>query len=190
MAQGLVDAGSCLVSQNPAGWLRKAIEEDYSLPKPSERHWQRPGREKKHAKLTQAKSREQHVAAEESQPAQNVATELVRCPQNVVTQYRESKEAEKTDQRENQATWNKTLEQLKQDLPQEEVAARLTGTALLEVTETAALISVPDRFAVPWFERRLYAQIAKAMKAVVGKDVDLQFIARDVGFSPAGSFGV
>jgi hypothetical protein len=39
-------------------------------------------------------------------------------------------------------------------------------------------------------ERRLYGQITKAMKAVVGKDVDLQFIARDVGASPGGSFGV
>jgi hypothetical protein len=38
MAKGLVAAGSCLVSQNPAGWLRKAIEEDYTLPKTPERH--------------------------------------------------------------------------------------------------------------------------------------------------------
>ena len=34
IAQGLVAAGSRLVSQNPAGWLRRAIEEDYTLPKP------------------------------------------------------------------------------------------------------------------------------------------------------------
>ncbi len=104
MAQGLVAAGSPLVSQNPAGWLRRAIEEDYTLPKTAGRHRQRPGREKKHAKLTQAKSREQHTPGEESQPAQNVATEPAQCPQNVVTLNRENipekKEAEKTDQRE------------------------------------------------------------------------------------------
>jgi chromosomal replication initiation ATPase DnaA len=66
---------------------------------------------------------------------------------------------------------------LKKDLPQEEVAVRLTGTTLIEVTETAARIGVPNPFAIPWLERRLYRQIAKAIKGVVGKDLDLQFIA-------------
>jgi hypothetical protein len=168
MAKGLVAAGSRLVSQNPAGWLRRAIEEDYTLPKTSERHRQRPGREKKHAKLTQVKSREQHIPEEESQPAQTVATEPVQWPQ---------KEAEKTDQRENQATWNKALEQVKSDLPPGETEDRLAGTALLEVIETKATIGVANPFAIPWLERRLYGQIAKAMKGVLGKDLDLQFIA-------------
>jgi signal recognition particle GTPase len=179
MAKGLVAAGSRLVSQNPAGWLRRAIEEDYTLPKTSERHRQRSVREKKHAKLTQVKSREQHTPEEKSQPAQNVATEPVQCPQNVVTHTREhipeKKEVEKTD-RENQATWDKALEQLKIDLPQEEVAARLTGATLIEVTETTARIGVANPFAIPWLERRLYVQIAKAMKGVLGRDLDLQFV--------------
>jgi hypothetical protein len=39
------------------------------------------------------------------------------------------------------------------------------------------MIGVPNRFAIPWLERRLYGQIVKAMKGVVGKDLDLQFIA-------------
>jgi uncharacterized protein YaiI (UPF0178 family) len=175
MAQGLVAAGSCLMSQNPAGWLRRAIEEDYTLRNTSERHRQRSGREKKHAKLTQAKSRAQHTPEEKFQPAQNVATTPCQCPQNVVTP--EKKEAEKTDQRENQATWDKALEQVKNDLPPGETEGRLAGTALVEVTDTKATISVPNPFAVAWFERRLYSQIAKAMKTVVGKDLDLQFIA-------------
>jgi phage replication O-like protein O len=174
MAKGLASVGSRLVSQNPAGWLRKAIEEDYTLPKTSERHRQRSVRKKKHAKLTQAKSREQHTPEEKSQPVQNVATEPVQCPQNVVTP--EKKEGEKTDQRENQATWNKALEQVKKDLPLGETEDRLNGTTLLQVTDTAAWIGVPNPFAIPWLERRLYGQIAKAMKGVLGKDVDLQFV--------------
>jgi hypothetical protein len=97
MAKGLVAAGSCLVSQNPAGWLRKAI------------------REKKHAKLTQAKSREQHTPEQESQPARNVATEPAQCPQNVATfnrenipEKKEAEKAEKTDQRENKLPGTKS----------------------------------------------------------------------------------
>jgi hypothetical protein len=181
MAKGLVAAGSRLVSQNPAGWLRRAIEEDYTLPKTSERHRQRSGREKKQATLTQVKSREQHTPEEKPQPAQTVAAEPAQCPQNNVGTHNrehipEKKEAEKTDQRENQVTWDKALEQLQKDLPQEEVAARLAGTTLIAVTETKAVIGVANRFAIPWLERRLYGQIAKAMKGIVGKDLDLQFV--------------
>jgi hypothetical protein len=123
-----------------------------------------------------------------TEPVQNVTTQLAqwqqnvstKWKQNVATQYRdyntENKETEKTD-RENQETWEKTVEQLKQDLPVGEAAARLTGTTLVEVTDTSALIFVPNRFTIPWLERRLYGQIANAMKGVLGKDLDLQFVS-------------
>ena len=122
-----------------------------------------------------------------SEPVQNVPTQPPEClqyvsterPQNVATHNRDNnteiKQTEKTD-RENETLWNKTLENLQADLPQEEVAPRLTGTTLIEVTETAARIRVNNPVALAWLERRLYGQIAKAMKRVVGKDLDLQFV--------------
>jgi hypothetical protein len=167
MAQGLVAAGSTLVSQNPAGWLRKAIEEDYSLPRIYERRRQRHVREKKDTKITQGQAKEQRMA-EESQQAQNV-------PALYRDNNTENKETEKTS-RENEVIWVKTLEQLKADLPQEEAEAKLTGTTLIEVTDTAARIGVNNPFAVAWLERRLYGQICKAMKGILGKDLDLQFV--------------
>ena len=123
-----------------------------------------------------------------TEPAQNVATTPAQWQQNVSTKWkqnvathnrentRENKQLEVTD-RENQETWDKTLAQVKIDLPHGETEARLAGTILVEVTDTSALIFVPNRFTIPWLERRLYGQIAKALKGVVGKDVDLQFIA-------------
>jgi len=162
MAQGLVAARSCLVSQNPAGWLRRAIEEDYHPHRKAERHQQRSPRGKKQGKGARAEPKKPHVPTEEPQPAQIVPTEYL--------------EPEKMT-RENQNIWSKTIEQVKEVQPLEDAAARLTGTVLIEVTDTAARIFVPNRTAVAWLERRLYGQIAKAMKAVVGKDLDLQFIA-------------
>jgi hypothetical protein len=79
---------------------------------------------------------------------------------------------------------------VKKDLPLGETEDRLAGTTLLEVTETVARIGVANPYALALLERRLYSQFAKAMKTVIGKDVDLQFIASEAGFSPAGSFGV
>jgi hypothetical protein len=123
-----------------------------------------------------------------TEPVQNVATQPPECVQNVSTQWKqnaatlyrenntENKETEKTD-RENQTIWDNAVEQVKKDLPIGETGDRLAGTMLIEVTETAATIFVPNRTAVAWLERRLYSQIAKALKDVVGKDVDLQFIA-------------
>jgi hypothetical protein len=148
---------------------------------------------------TEAEQQTQNVSTEPvqtvpTQPPERQQTVSIQWKQNVGALYRENntenKELEKTDQRENQKTWDKALEQVKNDLPLGETADRLIGTALVEVTETAATIFVPNRFAIPWLERRLYGQIAKAIKAVVGKDVDLQFVSGEPEFSPAGSFGV
>jgi hypothetical protein len=126
----------------------------------------------------------QNVATE---PEQNVSTEPAQWQQNVSTKWKqtatnhnrenntEKKEPEITD-RENQMVWEKTIDQVKQDLPLGETASQLTGTTLIEVTDTSALIFVPNRFAIPWLERRLYGQITKALQGVVGRDVDLQFV--------------
>jgi hypothetical protein len=123
-----------------------------------------------------------------TEPVQNVPTQPPECLQTVSTQWRqngathnrenhtENKETEKTD-RENQDTWDKAVEQVKSDLPLGETKDRLAGTTLIEVTETKAVIGVPTHIAVAWFERRLYGQIANALKGVVGRDLDLQFIA-------------
>jgi hypothetical protein len=123
-----------------------------------------------------------------TQQEQNVSTEPPECLQNVSTKWKqnvgthnidnntENKETEETI-RENQKTWDEAVEKLQADLPPGEAAARLNGTTLIEVTDTAARIGVNNPFAIAWLERRMYEQIAKAMKAVVGKDLDLQFIA-------------
>jgi len=122
-----------------------------------------------------------------TEPVQNVPTQPPECVQNVSTQWkqngathyrennRETKETEKTS-RENETVWNNAVEQVKKDLPLGETADRLAGTTLLQVTDTVVQIGVPNRMTLALLERRLYGQIAKAMKTVVGKEVDLQFV--------------
>jgi transcription initiation factor IIE alpha subunit len=126
----------------------------------------------------------QNVATE---PEQNVSTEVIECQQNVSTRWKqnaatynrenntENNKEEKTD-RENQTIWENAREQITKDLPLGETADRLSGTTLIAVTESAAQIFVPNRTVAVWLERRLYGQITKALKRVVGRDVDLQFV--------------
>jgi hypothetical protein len=122
---------------------------------------------------------EQNVSTKPPEWQQNVPKEQwqnVATPDTHRDNNTENKETEKTD-RENQTVWNKALEEVEKALPLGETADRLAGTTLIEVTDTKAAIFVPNRTVAAWVERRLYGQIAKAMKGVLGKDLDLQFIA-------------
>jgi hypothetical protein len=133
---------------------------------------------------TEKVERAQNVSTE---PVQNVPTQPPECLQNVSTERTqnaatlnrenntENKETEKTD-RESETVWQKTKEKLQEALPVGEAETRLQGTTLLQVTDTAARIGVDNPVALAWLERRLYGQIAKAMKEIVGKDLDLQFV--------------
>ncbi len=139
--------------------------------------------------------RPQTVPTEKNEPVQNVSTEPIQnigtepaeWQQNVSTKWkqnvathnrdnnREKKEPEITD-RENETVWQQIREKVQEGLPIGDSAAQLSETTLIEVTDTTALIFVANRFAIPWLERRLYGQIQKAMKSVLSRDVDLQFV--------------
>jgi phage replication O-like protein O len=191
MAKELAAAGSCLVSQNPAGWLRKAIEENYSPPRTCH-HSRHKARETKGRKTAQAAARDPGAAEQAQSVAteseQTVPTETGQCHQNVATELEpsaptdseenipEKKEPEKTS-REKETTWLKTLEKLQEALPVGETGMQLKGTSLIQLTDTAARILVPSTNALLWLERRMYGHISKAMKEVLGKELDLQFVA-------------
>jgi hypothetical protein len=129
-----------------------------------------------------AADQQQNVSTDPPQWQQNVPKEQwqnVAAPDTHRENNTENNEREKTT-RENQTIWESAREQITKDLPLGETADRLSGTTLIAVTETAATIFVPNRVAVPWLERRLYGQITKALKGVVGRDVDLQFVTSPI----------
>jgi phage replication O-like protein O len=153
MTRGLLAAGSGLVAKNPVGWLRRAIEEDYKPPRSTERQTPVSGRTRhKPTGIPKEQQREQNI----------IVTPPVELPQ---------------PDRQTELIWEQTIEQLTHDIPAGETTNRLTGTMLLEVTETKAVILVPNPTAGAWLERRLYGQIQKALKSVLTRDVDLQFVA-------------
>jgi hypothetical protein len=153
MTQELLAEGSALVAKNPVGWLRRAIEENYQPP----RHSGRPTPPSSRKSKPWTEDPEKH-----QQEEQNIITPPAALP---------------LPDKETERIWQQTIEHIKTTLPSGVTADQLQGTTLIEVTDTTALINVPNRYALAWLERRLYAQIAKSLKAVIGKDVDLQFIA-------------
>jgi Bacteriophage replication protein O len=174
MTQRLLTAGSDLVSQNPAGWLRRAIEEDYQPVSIPPRQRRRAGRKKIEKSTIYRKS-----AFQSTPHVQPFPKEIPQHAQNIPTAQKEPENTNRPTPEEiraNEAMWQNVVEQVTRSLLPGESAARLTGTTLLQVTETAAWIGVANSTAIPWLERRLYGQITKALKGVVGRDVDLQFV--------------
>jgi phage replication O-like protein O len=150
MTRGLLAEGSALVAKNPVGWLRRAIEENYQPPRKRER------------RISGTPQQEKKETQKEPQRVQT-STEPVELPQ---------------PDRKTQEIWQQTVAQLQHPVPAGETTDRFAGTMLLEVTATKAVIFVPNHNALAWLERRLYGQIQQAMKRVLERDVDLQFVTR------------
>jgi hypothetical protein len=171
MAQGLVATGSC---QNAAGWLRKAIEEDYTATKPR----------RASTSLRIAKPNKTPIPAIEPIPEveELVANldqgdnyqPLVGHPlpeeENIMANWPQR------DDEANQQIWGKVVDNMKQNLPIGESETRLSGTRLLEVTDTAAYIGIKDQANCLYLERHFYRDILGAVKGVTGKHLDLQFV--------------
>jgi hypothetical protein len=50
------------------------------------------------------------------------------------------------------------------------------GLTFMAATRALACLEPSSAAALAWLERRLYSQIANAIKGVIGRDVDLQFV--------------
>jgi hypothetical protein len=75
-----------------------------------------------------------------------------------------------------ESAWILTLQRLKKQVPSDIYEAWLKETILLQVTDQAAYVGVPNAFAIAFLERRLYREIAQALREVLQYDVDLQFV--------------
>jgi hypothetical protein len=147
MAQTLVAAGTCT---NPAGWLRKAIEEDYEPPKI---------REKNREKKAQVKTAEEPVP------------DPVPVPDPLPIETNHQEEEQTTQIRE---VWQKVVERVKNNLPFGESENRMAETRLLRLSDSSAVIGCSTRSSLI-LERRFYEVISQSIKEIIGRMVDLQF---------------
>jgi hypothetical protein len=127
-------------------------------------------REEKNKKIVQADPNEQPIADTDEEPQQVKAT----TTEQLLEEYTPQPIGEEGLTTE--SAWGLILQQLKEQVPVGTYESRLKDTILLQVTDLAAQIAVPSGAALLWLERRMYGQISKAMKGVLGKDLDLQFV--------------
>jgi hypothetical protein len=166
LVQWLVDTKSPLVSKNPQGFLVKALDEGY-LPQPP-KGYKTATQKKEEAERQERELERQKQVTKQFQKAREEAKQrlLEKHPPQPI----------KGTAHTTQSAWSKALASLEEQVPPATYAAWLKDTLLLQVTDTAARIGVPNRYAIAWLERRLYKEISNAVKGVLGKDLDLEFV--------------
>jgi hypothetical protein len=168
LAQWLVSTGSPTVAKNPAGWLRKAIEEDYAPPRNYESLREKKAKTERSAKVAQREAEERSIAEAEYRRVRAESRErlLQEFPPEPVGEGLTTHTA-----------WEQVLNNLKEQVGVASYETWLKDTVLLEVTGQAARIAVGTPHKIAWVERRLYQPIASALKDVLKRDLDLQFVA-------------
>lgn len=88
----------------------------------------------------------------------------------------EENHQEEQEEHQHEETWNEVVAEVKACLPFGTDPSKLTGTKLLRVSETAAYIVVPDQGNRLHVERKLYKETSDAVRKVLGRQLDLQFL--------------
>jgi phage replication O-like protein O len=168
LAQWLVSTGSPTVAKNPAGWLRKAIEEDYTPPRNYESPKQKKEESARTTQLAEREAKERSIVEAEYRRVRAESRErlLQEFPPEPVGEGLTTHTA-----------WELVLNNLKDQVGVASYETWLKDTVLLEVTGQVARIAVGTPHKIAWVERRLYQPITSALKDVLKRDLDLQFVA-------------
>ena len=191
LVQWLVDNHSPLVGKNPAGYLRRAIEEDYTPPPKYRSPAQR-----------QAEAQERDAAAEEAQRQRREA-EAAYAQEKALTQQKLRELYPPTPiagtELTTRAAWEQTLDRLRPQLSRPNFEMWLANTALVDCDTGTARIVASSRFQVEHLTTRLQPLVVRTLAEVVGRSLACEFIPAaelldaatllpDTG-SPAGAVG-
>lgn len=168
LAQWLVDQGSPLIAKNPAGWLRKAVEEDFKPPKDYETPSERKVKTERQAKIARAEAEQRKKADEEYRLAKEVA----------VARIKEGRPPEPVgkDGLTTESAWNLTLNRLQEKVTRTTYETWLKDTVLLRLTGKTAQVLVPNQITVKYLDHH-YQGICRTLSDVIHQDVEVLFIA-------------
>ena len=169
LTQWLVAQQSPLVRKNPAGWLRKAIEEDFKPPKDYESPRDRKVQSERQAKIVQVAAEERKKADEDHRRAKELVAQRVKAnhPPEPIGESGFTTES----------AWTETLKGLKEKVSAGTYASWLQDTVLLGIVDRVAQVMVPSQFAVEYLNQRHYQGIVREFSKVIRQDdVDVQFI--------------
>lgn len=146
------------IKTNPAGLLRRAIEQDYA----AENHKNFQTRQQKAAASLAQKQRLQ---------AQERLVDAHKRQQAATLQQRETARAKRLEKlreihhtgEQTDRLWSHIMTNLKSQVPDISFKAYLAASSLLAIRADRAVIAVPNRFVKGWLEARLSKKIQRAL---------------------------
>ena len=156
--------------KNPKGWLRTAIEQDYSAPDGWVEDWQERQRAAEAEKARIATAIKQRAETHESAAE---ARNNERLTQLLDERQTTPEEAEKLAQ-----LWEQTKAVLKSQLTQAQYAANFGSSHLIALRDDTAVIALANNFVVERVAHRLQAQVKRALATNLDtQQLTLEFVA-------------
>jgi len=169
LAQWLVTSHSPLVAKNPAGYLRKAIEEDYTPPKRYTSKAQRRADTEQRAQALTAAQEQRHAAEADVTRAKAVQQERIakRYPPVPIALSPLTTET----------AWQQTLAALREQMTTANFQMWLMHTVLASCPTDTATIVVPSTFHRDFLQQRLNPVVTEALATVLGRPVRCTYLA-------------
>ncbi|KKL80979.1 hypothetical protein LCGC14_1999380 [marine sediment metagenome] len=145
------------IVENPGGFLRRAIEENYRPPRSYKSKAQRD------AEAVRIRELEANARAEKRALIESAREE--HPPMAI------------DDKIDTAAAWEQVLHILQGETNRANFDTWLRDTLLLEVREGTAVVGVPTKFARDWLDMRLKSHVVKALMTVVGAKLQIEFRA-------------
>ena len=154
LVQWFLDKEDSIV-ENPGGFLRRAIEENYRSPRSYKSKAQRDAEAERIRELEEKARAEMRALIErgrEEHPPMAI-----------------------NDKLDTAAAWEQVLHILQGETNRANFDTWLRDTLLLEVREGTAVVGVPTMSARDWLDRRLKSRVVKALMTVVGARLEVEF---------------
>lgn len=156
--------------KNPKGWLRRAIEEDYSEPD----GYRSPAEIA--AAEAEEKRRREELARREAEEEARRKKERKREQEEHAAWLAQMKKQFGTTDKE-LGLWLQALRELELQMPRATYQAWFPRTQLLSLTNGEALIAVPNKVTQEWLEHRLTEKIKQTLVGLVDYPVEeLKFV--------------
>lgn len=152
-----MDIKSPLVSRNPAGYLRKAITEDYSPPKGFK-----------------TKNELEAEAAEESQLSEELE-EIKQAEEKREKVFRDQLVANYQIPETELNIWERALDQLRGQFSRVYFDKWVKDFILLSIENGVATIGVENRPAQEWLSDRAQSTVANILTGILGEPIDVSF---------------
>ena len=146
----LVDTDSPLVKRNPAGYLRRAIEQDYKPPAGFMTRAEREAQaaEQERIETEREEHRGQHDAAAQAMAAHGTTAEV-------------------------RAVWQQVQEQLRLTMPESTYSTYFRNAVLLSLDDGTAALAFPTAQTRDWATNRLAQSLHRAFEQVIGRQVEI-----------------